>query len=127
MDIGLTIGTLAVWESGMPLSEWGGATAGPPWVRLMRPRGSNGRTPPIFDLNFRLAYDLARVMRTGWRPRIFLDIFHVGSRRTPVEYDEIHYRSLDTNGNEIDLNPTYGLVTRYFPPLSARLGFEVGF
>ena len=127
MDMGLTIGTLAVWESGTPLNEWGGSEAGLPFYRLMRPRGSAGRTAPIFDLNFRLAYDLAGVIKTRWRPRIFLDVFHVGSRRTPVEYDEFHFLGLDESGNESFPNPTYGLATRYFAPMSARLGMEVNF
>jgi len=127
LDMGLTIGTFAVWESGTPLSEWGGTTIGPPYYRLVRARGSVGRTAPIFDLNFRITYDLVKVLKTGWRPKIFLDVFHIGSQRTPVEFDELHYLNLDIDGTEKDLNPTYGLVTRYFPPMSARLGFEVGF
>jgi hypothetical protein len=128
VDMGLTIGTHIVWESGTPLNEWGGAAAGPPYRLLMQPRGTAGRTPAVFDLNIRLSYDLTRVTGTRSRPKVFLDIFHVGSQRTPVEYDQVHYLALDKEtGDQINPNPTYGLVTRYFPPMSARLGFEVGF
>jgi hypothetical protein len=127
MNMGLTIGTFAFWGSGTPLSEWGGAKAGPPFRLFMRPRGSVGRTPPIFDLNFRVTYDLAKVIKNGSRPMIFLDLFHVGSQRRPVQYDQVHYYALDDNGNEINPNPTYGFVMRYFAPMSARLGIEINF
>jgi hypothetical protein len=122
----LTIGTSILWGSGTPLSEWGGGlTPGSLW--LIRPRGTLGRTPSIFDVNFRLTFDLAKAKKIDWLPRIFLDVFHVGSRRTPIGYDQIHYRNLDENGNQIDPNPTYGAAIRFFPPMSARLGLEMRF
>ncbi len=122
----LTIGTAILWEDGTPLSEWGGATI-PPYLRLMKPRGSLGRTPAIFDVNFRLLFELAKAKKINWLPRIFLDVFHVGSRRTPIDYDQIHYHNLDADGNQIDPNPTYGAAIRFFPPMSARLGLEMRF
>ncbi len=122
----LTVGTSILWEDGTPLSEWGGGlTPGSLW--LIRPRGSLGRTPAIFDVNFRLMLELAKVKKIDWLPRIFLDVFHVGSRRTPIGYDQIHYRNLDEDGNQIDPNPTYGMAIRFFPPMSARLGLEMRF
>jgi hypothetical protein len=125
-DMGLTIGTSVLWESGTPLSEWGGGPI-PGYLFLMRPRGRAGRTPAIFDVNFRLMFELAKVKKIAWLPRFFLDVFHVGSRRTPIGYDQIHYHNLEADGNQIDPNPTYGAAIRFFPPMSARLGLEMRF
>jgi hypothetical protein len=122
----LTVGTSVIWESGTPLSEWGGSTD-PYNLCLMRPRGSVGRTPAIFDVNFRLTFEMAKVKKISWLPRIYLDVFHVGSRRTPIGYDQIHYHNLDADGNQINSNPTYGAAIRFFPPMSARLGLETRF
>jgi hypothetical protein len=124
--MGLTLGTSILWGSGTPLSEWGGSTL-PSEFSLMSPRGSLGRTPAIFDVNFRLMLELAKAGKISWLPRIFLDVFHVGSRRTPIGYDQIHYRKLDADGNQIYPNPTYGAAIRFFPPMSARLGLEMRF
>lgn len=124
--MGLTIGTSVLWESGTPLSEWGGSTV-PGTHVLIRPRGSVGRMPSIFDVNFRLTFELAKINKLSWLPRIYLDVFHVGSRRTPIGYDQIHYHNLDADGNQIDPNPTYGAAIRFFPPMSARLGMEMRF
>ena len=126
LAMGLTIGTLILWESGTPLNEWGGTTV-PGSLSLMQPRGSAGRTPAIFDMNFRLMFELAKATKVSWLPRIFLDVFHVASNRTPIGYDQIHYRNLDADGNQIDPNPTYGEPIRFFPPMSARLGLETRF
>jgi hypothetical protein len=126
-DMGLTVGTSFSWQSGTPRDEWGGSTLGWPYWRLMRQRGSSGRTSSIFDLNVRLMYELSKILKTGWTSKIILDVYNIGSRRTPIEYDQVHYFNLDENGNQTDPNPTYGLAVRYFPPMSARLGFEIGF
>ena len=124
--IGLTLGTSVLWESGTPLSEWGGGSI-PGYLFLIRPRGSGGRTPSILDVNFRLMFELAKVKKISWLPRIFLDVFHVASKRTPIGFDQIHYHNLDADGNQIDPNPTYGAAIRFFPPMSARLGMEMRF
>lgn len=47
--------------------------------------------------------------------------------RTAVRYDEVHYRALDSSGNEIDPNPNYGAPLAFQPPMKIRLGLEAGF
>ncbi|MCJ7588634.1 MAG: TonB-dependent receptor [Candidatus Aminicenantes bacterium] len=126
-DFGLTIGTSVVWQSGTPLDEWGASRLGSPYWKLIRQRGTAGRIPSIFDLNIRVVYDITKSAGARTGLRAFLDIFHIGSRRSPVEFDTVHYFNQDANGNQIDPNPTYGWATRYFPPMSARLGLELGF
>ncbi len=128
LPFGLTIGTSVIWQSGTPLSELGGSLFGSLWNSFLGQRGTAGRTPAIFDLNFRATYDLVRIIRTSFRPMIFLDIFHLTSSRTPVAFEQVHYFGVDpVSGEQIYANPLYGRPTLFFPPMSARLGFEIRF
>ena len=124
---GLSAGAFVVWQSGTPLSEFGGLYPVEPWRILLLQRGSAGRTPSIFDLNLRFTYDFSRIFPRLKRTRLILDIFHVGSQRSPVNYDQVHYFNRLPNGTQINPNPNYGLATRFHPPMSLRLGFEIGF
>jgi len=124
-DWGLTLGTSFSWQSGTPLNEFGGLVYASP--TFLRQRGTAGRTPSVWDLNLRLAYDLNRLRLSTWKPRLILDIFHVASQRQPALFDEFHYFNVDENGNQINPNPLYGQSTRFQPPMAVRLGLEVGF
>lgn len=123
-DSGLNIGASLLWESGTPLSEFGGGHYG---AVFLKQRGTVGRTPSIVDLSLRLDYIFLRSSPGRWKPRLILDIYHLFSGRIPVDYDQVHYFNQDASGNQIDPNPTYGLPTRYYPPPTARLGLEVTF
>ena len=57
------------------------------------------------------------------RPRLLVDVFSVGSPRHAVLYDQRHYLS----NNRMQVNPTYGAVTQYQPPMSARVGMVLDF
>jgi len=126
-DFGLSAGAFLIWQSGTPLNEFGGLYPVEPWQILLVPRGSAGRTPSIFDLNLRFTYDVSAFIPGLKSTRIVLDVFHVGSNRTPVNYEQVHYFNQDFAGNQINPNPNYGLPSRYHPPMSVRLGFEIGF
>jgi len=127
MGSGLTLGAVGVVESGMPVSELGGASTGPPYYRFIGARGSHGRTPALWDLNLRVGYELRHGSGGGFVPKLTLDAFHIASSRTAVRYDEVHYRALDSSGNEIDPNPNYGAPLAYQPPMKIRLGLEASF
>ena len=124
---GLSAGAFIVWQSGTPLSEFGGLYPVEPWRILLMRRGSAGRTPSIFDLNLRFTYDFSRIFSQLKRTRLIFDVFHVGSQRSPVNYDQVRYFNQLPNGTQINPNPNYGLATRFHPPMSLRLGFEIGF
>ncbi len=124
---GLSVGTFFQWQSGTPLSELGTQTQLEGWWKFIAPRGTLGRTPAIADLNLRLTYQMKSVAGTRIAPRLVLDAFHIGSRRTPVTYEQRHYLGVDESGTQIDPNPLYMQPTRFFPPMSARLGMEVNF
>ena len=125
-DVGLNVGASMIWQSGTPLNEFGGSAYG--WgYSFVRPRGTAGRTPSIFDLDLRLDYTFGSRSAKRWKPRVILDVYHLFAERTPVNYDQFHYLRKDGTGNQIDPNPNYGQPTHYFPPTTARLGFEVSF
>ena len=124
LGFGLTTGAFLTWQSGTPLNDFG---VNPYYVRatFLVPRGSAGRTPSIWDANFRFAYPF-RLAR-GVDARATVDWLHVGSPRRPVWLEQIQYVSEDANGNPINPNPTYGQVRSYQPPTQARLGVEFTF
>jgi hypothetical protein len=123
----VTFGAFGLWEQGTPLSELGGATSGPPFYTFLRQRGTAGRTPTIWDLNLRASYAPSSARLGRWRPRLLLDVLHVASPRRVVSVDQVHYFMVDADGKQIDPNPTYGLATRFQPPMALRFGLEVGF
>jgi outer membrane receptor protein involved in Fe transport len=122
---GLGGGVRFQWLAGTPLSVLGGSTH-PPAYAFVGERGTAGRMPSIWDLNFRFSYDFGG---GGWlsEARLILDIFNVGNAREAVDYDQIQYFSLDDNGRPADPNPFYGEPVRFQPPMAVRLGMEVGF
>ncbi len=126
-DFGFTVGTIFSWSSGTPLNEFGGSKIGPPFYTFLQPRGTVGRTSSIWDWNLRFVYDVGRLAGTKWNQRLILDILHIGSLSDPVDFDQVHFFNVDENGNQINANPLYKLPTRYQPPMSVRLGFEIGF
>jgi hypothetical protein len=125
-DFGLSIGATFSWISGTPLNEYGVGTENHSRI-FLKPRGTAGRTPSIWDINLRLAYDLPSFSLINYNARLIVDVFHIASRKEPVTYDQIHYLGVDENGTQILPNPTYGQPTRYFPPMSLRIGMEVNF
>jgi hypothetical protein len=127
LRFGMTVGTSLAWMSGTPMSVMEGSSEGVPYLNFAVPRGSAGRTPEIWDLNFRFAYDLAYLFRTTMQPRLILDVFHIGSQLEPVAFDETKNFMQDAEGNQIAPNPTFGMATQYQPPPAVRLGFELNF
>jgi hypothetical protein len=121
---GLILGASFIWESGIPLSEYGGDYNG---RQFLSPRGTAGRTPALWDLGVRTAFDLGRVMKLPTRIRLIVDLLHVGSPRTAVNYDQTHYFGVDENGNQINTNSDYMQPIQFQPPMSMRLGMEVSF
>jgi hypothetical protein len=117
---GFTVGLSAFFATGTPLSELG---TGPlSYTRVtIRERGTLGRTPSIWNGDLRLAWDLHGVTR--WRPRLMLDVFNLGNVRKPVDYEQLHYLTLDRDA----VNTNYLKVNQYQAPFRARLGMVVGF
>lgn len=81
----------------------------------------------IWDLNFRISYDLQKHFRSTVKPKLIVDVFHLGSERQPVNFDQVHFLALDEIGNQIGENPNYLKPLLYQPPMAVRLGLEVEF
>jgi hypothetical protein len=121
-----TAGTFFTWQSGTPLSQYGVSTVNPFFPVFVVERGSAGRTPGIWDLNLRLAYDLNRppVLARG---RIVLDLLHLGNPRAVVVTDQFRFLGRGMYASHIDPNPNFGGALAHQPPMTLRLGFEMGF
>jgi len=127
LGFGLSVGVFFLWQTGTPLSEMGTQMMIPGWIKFVTQRGTAGRTPSVADLNLRIAYEIKNIFGSRFAPRILLDVFHIGSNRTPVTHDQRHYFGVDDFGSQTDPNPLYLHPTGYFPPMSARLGMEINF
>ena len=119
---GLSAGISFFVESGTPLSEIGKTDYG---IKFLKPRGSLGRTPTIWDISARFTYALSIISSN--RSRLILDLFHIASQLEPVDINQLHYNGIDENGNPVSPNPEYGQAYRYQQPMSIRLGMEINF
>jgi hypothetical protein len=130
MGAGVTVGAFGTWESGTPLNEFGidpKLGSGSPFPIFLQERGTAGHTPSIWDLSMRLTYEPSIFAGDLWRSRLTADFLHIGSQRAAVDYDQMHYNDVDSEGNQTDPNPTYGWATAYQPPMVVRLGLELLF
>ena len=44
-----------------------------------------------------------------------------------LDFEQVKYQAVDESGNQINPNPNYGGVIRYQPPMTLRLGIQLGF
>jgi len=113
--------------SGTPLSEYALLqVGGTQRLAFVNTRGSAGRTPSVWDLNLRFAYELP-FRSDETHAQLILDLMHVGSPREAVNFDQLHYLGYDAEGNPTFPNQTYGDANFFQPPMVVRLGLEVGF
>jgi hypothetical protein len=118
---GFAIGGSIFTASGTPLSVYSTHDG---YLFLVEPRGTAGRTPWIWDAALRASY--AMPVRVGsTRSKFILDVAHLGNPRRSVDFDQLRY--LCAANDASCENATYGRVTQYQPPMTARLGIEVVF
>jgi hypothetical protein len=122
---GLTAGTFFTVQSGTPLNQFGMSTSQYFGLELryvfLVPRGSAGRSPTIFDLNARLAYDLRLPGRTSGR--VIMDVLHVGNPQQVVWLDQVRYLAPLLSSP----NSSFGRPLARQLPMQARLGLEIGY
>ncbi len=122
----LTGGSYITLQSGTPLNYLGANPIYPFDFVFLRPRGTSGRMPWIWDLSLHWSYDLRR-SGGAVSPRIVLDAFHVFSGNRPVRIEQKAFLSVDpTTGQQTTPNPLYGKVLTRQPPMTVRLGVEIG-
>jgi hypothetical protein len=82
----------------------------------------------VLDAGLRLTYALPSLRGgSGLRPTLYLDLFQLGNRCTPLIRDDVHYVALDAHGNQAFPNPGYGGPLEFQSPMSARLAISVDF
>jgi len=125
---GLETGAFMTFESGAPINDF----APGPWAgnsmfawSFLVPRGSAGRTTSLWNVDLRFGFSLP--IKRGPRTKLQLDLLHVGNPRRATWVDELHYTSLDANGNLETVNPQYKQPRAYQPPMAARLGIQASF
>jgi hypothetical protein len=123
---GLEVGAFLTAESGSPINEFAADPDGGIFAPdFLVARGSAGRTPALWNVDFRLAYVLP--LRSGPQGRIVLDALHVGNPRIATRVDEVHFTTRDDSGNPASPNPQYRQPVAYQAPMAARLGVEITF
>jgi len=118
---GLVSGAILTLESGAPINDFAPGWWGWLYPAYVRPRGSVGRTPALWNLDLRFTHALPPVRQA--RARLRADILHVGNPRRATTVDELHYRTDDLSV----VNPNYLAPTSYQPPMEGRIGLQVSF
>ncbi len=125
----LNLGVFFVAQSGIPLSELGRVTGGFNAPLFLSPRGSEGRTPSTWDLNFRIGYEVPRV-----GGRLVVDLLHVGNTQSVVNVDQRRFNGAKGSpfashevlvANQVGERPGFETPIRFQPPFQLRVGFEV--
>ena len=99
---GLTLGSFGYWQSGTPLNDLGATPHNGP--AFLVPRGTAGRTPSLWDLNFRADQPVGRSVH------VIVDVQHVGNPRGTVAIAQQQFGSVNDDGTPADPVPTYGEV-----------------
>ena len=112
------LGGFLGYQSGVPISRLSlvadlGLAPG-----FITPRGSEGRTPGVWNLDLRLTF---APPGDGFRPRVTLDVLNVANVRHAVSVDNMFQRA---GGRD---NPNWGQPKEYQAPRTVRLGMETVF
>ncbi|MGH9368311.1 MAG: hypothetical protein ACRD3M_11620, partial [Thermoanaerobaculia bacterium] len=121
---GLTLSVSGYYQSGTPLSRigWWNGYAGP--ELFITPRGSEGRSPEVYEIDAHFDYGL----RLGPVTVHFLaDLFNLLNRQRVMEVDQVW--AFDQADNELPepSNGHYGLGNTFQQPRTLRLGARVSF
>ncbi len=137
-EFGLIIGSYFNYITGAPYNDFGPSTFGAGRNTYLVQRGTAGRLPNRWDLNFRVLYDLKIKNIIN---RFYLDLYHVGNPREVTMVNQVHY--LDymkySEGNPIknehgvpvpntdSANPNYLDPSAFQSPMRIRLGLDIMF
>ncbi len=122
---GLNVGLSAYYKSGAPLSRMGFSDAYSRYEFFLTPRGSEGRSPAIYEADLHLGYPLGIGPVTV---NFLVDVFNLLNAQRAVLIDQ----RWDIN-NEVDntsstpTNANYGKPVLRTPPRSVRFGARVSF
>lgn len=126
-QLGHSAGTFINWQSGYPLNEMGASVGEGTRQVFLKKRGSVGRSPATWDLNFRFTYRFRSPGFTNAVPLVMLDLLHIGSPRKATVIDQQRFFGLDDDGNQTTENPNFLQPLAYQQPFTVRLSLQVGF
>ncbi len=122
----LHVGTSFILQTGTPLNSYSSVPNDGSNIVFLAKRGSQGRTPVIWDLNFRLSYDFGSYTKIFDRFNLILDILHLFSQREAVLLQQ-HKYLLDMGGGNLLANPTYLDPEVNQSPTTIKLGIEINY
>jgi hypothetical protein len=120
----LTASVSGYYMSGTPLSKigwWDGYGAE---ELFLSPRGSEGRSPNIYEIDAHLDYGL------GIGPvtiHVLADVFNLLNRQQALEIDQIWAFQQSDNESPVPTNTHYGQPNTFQQPRTLRLGLRVSF
>lgn len=119
---GLSAGTFVSLQSGVPQSRYLAYFGNS--IGFLSPRGSEGRTPTLWDLSFRFEYPIKFGGPGGWAVNLVADFLHVGNPQEAGLYEQVEAYSGDLGDTP---NPTYREPIAFQDPFTVRFGVAVGF
>ncbi len=120
----LTTSVSAYYLSGAPLSKvgWWDGYGGP--ELFLAPRGSEGRSPSLYEVDMHLDYGLGLGPVTV---HILADAFNLLNRQAATQIDQVWANQQIDNTSPTPTNAHYGQPNTYQQARTLRLGFRVSF
>ena len=120
----LTFSASAYYLSGTPLSKigWWDGYGGP--ELFLAPRGSEGRSPDIYEIDLQLDYGLLLGPVTV---HVLADAFNVLNKQQALTIDQVWANQQADNASPTPTNAHYGQPNTYQQARTLRLGFRVSF
>ncbi|HWZ84864.1 MAG TPA: hypothetical protein VN032_01600, partial [Thermoanaerobaculia bacterium] len=120
----LTFSASAYYLSGTPLSQigWWDGYGGP--ELFLAPRGTEGRSPAIYEIDAHLDYALLLGPVTV---HVLADAFNLLNKQQALTIDQVWAFQQADNLSPTPTNAHYGQPNTYQQPRTLRLGFRVSF
>jgi hypothetical protein len=120
----LTVSASGYYQSGTPLSRlgWWNGYEGP--ELFITPRGSEGRSPDTYEVDFHLDYGLCV---RGVTIHFLADLFNALNRQRTIEVDQVWAFDQADNESPTPTNDHYGFPNTFQQPRTLRLGLRVSF
>jgi hypothetical protein len=120
----LTLAASGYYQSGTPLSRigWWNGYAGP--EIFITPRGSEGRSPEIYEVDLHFDYGLTLGPVTV---HFLADLFNTLNRQQTLEVDQVWSFDQADNESPVPTNDHYGFPNTFQQPRTLRLGVRVSF
>jgi outer membrane receptor for ferrienterochelin and colicin len=121
---GLSVGLSAYYISGTPVTRYGYSDAYGRYEFFLLPRGSEGRTPDLYEADLHLGYPVA----VGpVKINLLVDVFNLLNAQRAVLLDERWGFQESDNDSPTPVNPGYLKPALRTPPTSVRFGLRISY